>query len=105
MDQKCRVCNEDFQTTPILLPCGWTVCDLHLKNNELFNCVICQGSHKPNDRAYIINKYAAIFCNKRKIRESLEIINECMAKLKQFHNNPNESAYEYFDKLIGKIEK
>jgi hypothetical protein len=31
----CIICDAFFTSTPIFLPCGWTICDSHLKNDEL----------------------------------------------------------------------
>ncbi len=53
----CDFCFEEFETNPmIILPCGSTVCEQHLKNRELLKCRFCNQKHEyePNKHVNIM---------------------------------------------------
>jgi hypothetical protein len=41
----CEYCKTQFDSTPKFLPCGWTICESHLNNNQFNNCKFCSKKH------------------------------------------------------------
>jgi WD40 repeat protein len=104
MDLKCHFCKNDYQSTPIFLPCGWTVCQIHLENNDLKECVFCTESHRKNDgKSYPVNKPADIHFNKCRLEESIQKASEKLEGLKLVQTDPYNFFYEYFEKLLNKV--
>jgi hypothetical protein len=100
IELKCKICDKFYETTPIVLPCGITVCDYHLKNGQLKDeCVSCYGSHAI-DTDYIILREVEM-----KMKE-----NSLMQRLYQLKTNLNdfktikESPFNYMLNFYSKIK-
>lgn len=57
---RCDFCFENFkQSTPYLLPCGYSICATHIINDR-FNCIYCDVEHsdlKVNKKAKVMMDY------------------------------------------------
>lgn len=59
---KCKLCNQTFQT-PVILPCGHTVCQKHetdekKNNHEMINCPACNKDHIIPETGFYLNSLA-----------------------------------------------
>ena len=89
MDFICQVCKKEYQTTAVFLPCGWTVCDYHIKNNDLEQCLFCGISHRINDgQKYLTNKPIEINLNKKRLRESIGKAKERLEEFRRIQDDP-----------------
>ena len=105
MDFRCQICLLNFQSSPIVLTCGWTVCDTHLKSDELTKCALCKKNHRIGDgKINPINKSVEIQLNKLELMESYVKISRRIIDLKQALRDPYDYIYQYFEKLIYKID-
>jgi hypothetical protein len=104
MDLKFNVCKKDYQSTPIFLPCGWTVCELYLTNSDLKKCVFCHKRHHKNDgSAYPINKPLEIQFNRARLNESIDKASKKLEELKLVQKDPYNFVYDYFGKILNEV--
>jgi hypothetical protein len=104
MDLICHFCNREFESDPILIPCGWTICKHHTDENEINECKYCTKPHK-NDQNYpIIKPIQVILEQKRQIEKIPKLIErvECMKSIQQ---DPYGFVNGLFDNLIGQANQ
>jgi hypothetical protein len=99
----CPVCKEQFKTTPVVIPCGWTVCDVHIRNNELTNCALCHGSHLSENATYPINKAFEIHMKALRTNESINQVSEKLTDLKTIQKEPHIYIADFFAKLVERV--
>jgi hypothetical protein len=104
MDFICQVCKREYQTAAVFLPCGFTACDFHLKNNDLDQCVFCGSAHRIGDgHRYLINKPIEINMGKKRLRESITRARERLDDFRRIQDDPNHFVNDYFDKLVKQV--
>jgi hypothetical protein len=97
------ICSKFYQSTPVVLPCGWTVCDTHVKNGELiFGCKYCKKSHE-KDGAYTVNMQMNMKFNEKKMWQNLERLARELADFKSIQNDPYNYAYDFFSNIKNQI--
>jgi hypothetical protein len=95
MNLECEFCNEEFHSVPIVLPCGTTICDLHLLNQQeneplTQKNIICKccGELYKSDFKYPVNKAIQNLLEKKKTNTQAgslydhvdKLMNECHAQ-------------------------
>jgi hypothetical protein len=105
MDLICKVCKKEYQTTPVILPCGWTVCESHVNNNEIVQCVFCSKSHFTSDGTqYSVNRSIEIHLNQKKLKDGITRTDFKLTYFKVLQSDPYSNyIFKYFDALINKI--
>jgi hypothetical protein len=105
MDLICKICKKEYQTTPVILPCGWTVCESHVNNNEIVACVFCGKSHFTSDGTqYNVNRSIEIHLNQKKLKDGLTRTDFKLTYFKVLQSDPYSNyIFKYFDSLINKI--
>jgi hypothetical protein len=98
----CPFCGEFFKSTPIVLPCGWTVCDYHVKNNELLNCFKCNSAHVATGE-YLVNKSLEMHWNLIKTQQNLDRTFNKISEFRLACANPYNYSLNYYDKLLNEI--
>ena len=54
----CKLCHETLED-PIILPCGETICSIHLINEtSIFKCGLCDNSHDKTVDKFPVNEMA-----------------------------------------------
>jgi hypothetical protein len=84
-----------------VLPCGWTVCDRHIRNNDLVNCPGCHANHSQHkEHRYPVNKTIDL---QLKLYETNENLNRAFVKFADFknaYNDPFGYINQFFEQLI-----
>ncbi len=93
---KCPVCKEKYKSTPLFLPCGWTVCDTHFKNDDLKQCFACGIEHNANECK--INQQVLTMVKSEQQRKSCESFKEKVLDLK---NSTLENAVQHIENIYG----
>ena len=103
----CPVCKEKYRSTPVVLPCGWTVCDKHLKNDDLKTCASCKANHSQTNEKdlfkFPVNKSIDL---QLKLHETYEILQRTLAKYKNFkvaYDDPYGYIDGFFERLLKEI--
>lgn len=118
----CVICCAKFES-PVILPCGDTICKKHLTDDEAFNkpkfiCIFCDEEHKlPSGKANCfppnkaIEKLLEMNLDKLDLgkahRNAKVSFGNLSSKLDVFvhlHNDPIFYINEYFSDLINKID-
>ena len=106
MEFVCQVCKKEYQSTCVFLPCGWTVCDLHVKNDDLAQCLFCGQSHRLADAPaarFPVNKPVEIQLGKRRMRDSLASAQERLDDFRRLQHDPYQYVCQHFEKLIQRV--
>jgi hypothetical protein len=104
MISNCPLCGDFFKSTPIVLPCGWTVCDFHVKNNELVNCFKCSATHLATGE-YLVNKSLGMHWNLVKTQQNLDRTFNKISEFRLASTNPYHYTLNYYDNLLNEINK
>ena len=84
-----------------MLPCGWTVCDRHLRNNDLVICKGCKANHSQHhkDHKFPVNKTVALQIKLNETSENLNRAFEKFSVLKSAHDDP-QGILEFEPKMF-----
>jgi hypothetical protein len=99
---KCPICKDRFKSTPIFLPCGWTVCDTHVHSSLASCCSMCGKKHSAESE-YHINKPVAIQLNITKFTEHLDRVAKKLARVKQVQRDPLSYLIDLSQELTSQI--
>jgi hypothetical protein len=100
---KCPICKDRFKSTPIFLPCGWTVCDTHVSNSSLTNgCSMCGDKHSDSSE-YRVNKPVAIQLNLQRVAEKLDRTADKLARFKAIQRDPLAFVSELSEELVNQV--
>lgn len=106
---KCPVCNEKYKSTPLFLPCGWTVCDTHIKNDEIKQCFQCDNEHNAKSGEYKINQQVLTNMKNEQLRMKVESEKKKLSDFKNTVDYPVqfiEKVYEtHLKELQNRMEK
>ena len=103
MNLNCVFCNEEYKSNPIVLPCGWTICEDHLKNGEISNCRFCKKQHKYEPNKHLNIKVLTLLKRKKQAKEINEL-EKSVEELKTALNDPEYYIDNYFRKLIDEMQ-
>jgi hypothetical protein len=103
MNLNCQYCSKQFDSDPILIPCGWAICSNHIKRNEFENCMYCGEVHLDNVK-YSIIKQIQVQLEQKRQRERIVKIIEKLESLKPIKNDPYSHIYNSFDIIINQID-
>ncbi len=105
-DSICIFCNQEFQSIPIILPCSYTVCDFHVKCDDLVKCLFCDQNHKTSENnKYPVNRVEEIKLKNKSIKKDLREMEQTLKDFQTIQDDPNVHVYNYFEKLRGKIHE
>lgn len=107
MDLTCKLCMREYDSTPVILPCGWTVCSDHLESDDLADCVFCHRTHHIDDGGqYPINKPLEISVNQKKVHESLKRADEKIDAFRTLQIDPHQKyVHKYYESMVVKVEQ
>jgi hypothetical protein len=100
----CDFCFKEFETNPIILPCGWTVCEQHLKNRELLKCRFCIQKHEYEPNKHVNMKVLTLL-NKEKQARKLKELEQSVEEFKTVFNDPEYYIDNIFRELIDKMQQ
>jgi hypothetical protein len=105
MELKCKVCKKEYQSSPVILPCGWTVCESHVNNNEIAQCPYCGKAHFSDDGTqYHVNRTVEVHLNQKKLKDGITRADFKLTYFKVLQSDPHANYIaKYFDSLIAKI--
>ena len=106
MDLTCKHCNQEYQSVPIVLTCGWTVCDAHIQMEGISECTFCRNAHTSTDgNQYPVNKTIEVQLNHKKVKDGLVRAEFKLQHFKVLQSDPYGTyVSKYFDSLINAIE-
>jgi hypothetical protein len=72
-----------------VLPCGWTVCDRHVRNKDLVNCPGCHVNHsQQKEPKFPVNKTVDLQIKLQDTEANLQRTIEKFSVFKNAHNDP-----------------
>lgn len=112
----CKMC-ENRLVDPIILPCGETICNHHVKDQEsdLFKCVLCSDQHQVPSNGFAKNKQISralennidrstlgqAYCN---ACENTEKLGSALREYELVVSDKDSFIYEFFSTLRNKTD-
>lgn len=102
----CPLCKERYKSAPIVLPCGWTICEIHLQNFDFNNCPSCKSTHPAQANSkFPVNKSVEIQLKLIELVENFSRTKERFDNFKLAYNDPGVFVDDFFNQLVEKVNK
>jgi hypothetical protein len=99
----CPICVDKYKLPALVLPCGLTICERHLKHSELAVCPGCKANHNSETRLPV-NKSIE---KQLKLSDANKHLSRVLNKFEEFkaaQTSPDAYVDDFFNNLDHKIE-
>ena len=104
MEVNCTHCRERFKSTPVILPCGWSVCDIHLaKSSSGFACTKCSAFHT-SSVAYTVNRSLEIRLSFANAQSRLDQTIQRLSEFREVKRDPHKYVDSFFNEFLLTVD-
>lgn len=101
-DLKCNFCEQEFESSPRVLPCGWTVCSKHIdKRLNTIDCFICKNHEIDCESNFPVNRMVELKLFFKKLAREKENVENKFDEFKQAKEMQDEAYLAELKKQIG----